>query len=507
MALNFSELFSGGNFFGGSEPEMLSLPGLYSKEQAQAARDNARRQAVFSMAAKLMEAGDYSTKPRTLGSALAGGVMAGQQAYQNALNSNMTNRMNTLKMAEVIKGMQRDQQMRQYGSRLYKTPIKLGPMTDSTSQVGRELISQGVTGTDPEDLAFQAQNLAMTSEALNQNRNPGDAGYQPLSVGEPTLDTSVLARMNALDPKATGEYLANYKTMTELKRPTIQVVDGVAMAISPDGKSATPITTRDGRFTGEYQNIAVKMFGGNTTMDGINKWIEAQAASRGLDPKELSKELWTQFDSAVNAEQDRKRTMVNTAAPQGDFLSVLAKDYAGGLAGIKDIEKSNRMLGALYRAIQQNDLTGGTLAQARAEGLRLISTAIRAAGGDSSKIDAIVNRSDIDKASTASTVLATMAQMGGARGFAQSETQILVDAFTNQNMTKEARLAVIAQFIANNNAAMQAVKDSGQRYRDALAGKRVEDSIVIPSLTDVVGNTAPVNPFAAELLRRGGAQR
>lgn len=479
MAFNFSGLF------GGSEPEMLSLPGLYTKEQAQTARDNAERQAMFALGAKLLEAGGYSTTPRTLGSALAGGVMAGQQAYQNALNSNMTNRMNTLKMAEVIKGMQRDQQMRQYGSRLYKTPIKLGPMTDSTSEVGRELIGQGVTGTDPEDLAFQAQNLAMTSEALNQNRNPGDADYQPLSVGEPTLDMSVLARMNALDPKATGEYLTNYKTITELTRPDIKESGGIWYSVSPDRKTVTPITTSRGEFTGDYKNAAIVKFGGATTMAGVEEWIASEAKRRGVDPVAFRKQQMDDFQNYVATYAKAKSAQVNLPAKTDETMAIgLAKKVLENNEKIPAVQASTSLMMRLRRAVQSNPITG-TAAQQRRNLTNLLATVGESFGADVSKLRNSVALSDTDLALTAMSVLKYMATQGGARGFAGNETQILVDAFTNPSMGMEARLAAIDSIIQENVRLMESFNKDARNYELAREGKPLDMSITVPSLQDV----------------------
>lgn len=506
MALNFSGLFSGGNLFGGSEPETLSLPGLYSKEQAQAARDNARRQAVFSMAAKLLEAGNYSTTPRTLGSALAGGVMAGQQAYQNALNSNMTNRMNTLKMAEVIKGIQRDRQMREYGSKLYKAPtITMGPMTDSTSAVGRELISQGATGTDPEDLAFQAQNLAMTSEALNQNRKPGDADYQPLTVGEPTLDTSVLARMNALDPKATGEYLTNYKTMTELSRPDIKESGGILYAVSPDGTSVKPITTPRGEFTGDYKNAAIVKFGGATTMDGINQWIANEAQRRGVDPVAFGKQQMEDFQNYVATYAKAKAASVNLPAKTDETMAVgLARKVLENNEKIPAVQASTNLMMRLRRAVLSNPITG-TAAQQRRDIANLLASVGEAFGADVSGLRDSVNKSDTDLALTAMGVLKYMATQGGARGFAGNETQILVNAFTNPNMGIEARLAAIDSIIQENVRLIESFNKDARNYELARQGKPLDMSVTAPSVQDL--QSRPPNTLDALIQERNNRLR
>ena len=92
------------DIFGSSGTDSLGLLGM-SQEDIKRARDDAQAQAMYALAGRLFQGG-------TTGQSIAQGLQMGQQAYKQAMNEQLGDKLQTIKLQDMLRQQQEAQEIK-----------------------------------------------------------------------------------------------------------------------------------------------------------------------------------------------------------------------------------------------------------------------------------------------------------------------------------------------------------------------------------------------------------
>ncbi len=94
--------------------------GLLGEEELQRARDYAQQQALQNSAMALLQAGAPSRTPGGGALAIAQGLQMGQQAYKQAMQQGLEDKLNAMKVGQMLQDLKSQQQMKDIFPQVFK---------------------------------------------------------------------------------------------------------------------------------------------------------------------------------------------------------------------------------------------------------------------------------------------------------------------------------------------------------------------------------------------------
>ncbi len=183
------------------------LGGLLGEDELKRLQGQASDQALTNMATALLQAGAPSRTPTGGALAIAQGLQMGQQAYKNALNQGLQEKMVAMQLGEQMRKAQEAQAVRQF------LP---------------NLIQPGAVTTTPEQLTMYGQPTQGVVRDDEGNLMPGGAVIPAtVSQASPTINKDALLKLAIASP----ESFAKYKSLL----PEYKFEGGLAYEVSPFG--------------------------------------------------------------------------------------------------------------------------------------------------------------------------------------------------------------------------------------------------------------------------------
>jgi len=192
--------------FYGETPQYLS--GLLGADELKRLQSQAQDQSNLSMATALLRAGGPSRTPMGSSLAIAEGLQIGQQAYKQALNQGLQEKMTAMQLGEQARKMQEGEAVRQFLPQIF--------------QPARTVSEQNWSGA-PEQISdyFKVKGEGVV---------PMQETTIPASINRDALQRLALAA-----PEQFAKYSAGLKAM----QPEYKEVNGQLFEISPFG--GTPV--------------------------------------------------------------------------------------------------------------------------------------------------------------------------------------------------------------------------------------------------------------------------
>jgi hypothetical protein len=213
--------------FYGETPSYLT--GLLGEDELNRLQQQARNQSDLSIASALLQAGAPSRTPTSGALAIAQGLQMGQQAYKNALNQGLQEKMVAMQLGEQMRKAKEAEAVRQF------LPNLIQPGA----------IEQNWSGA-PEQIAdyFKVKGQAQI----------------PMAQTAPSINRDALMQLAIASPEA----FAKYKSLL----PEYKFEGGMAYEVSPFG-GVKQVGGQDKslQLTGEESNIALRLFGTNNAAE------------------------------------------------------------------------------------------------------------------------------------------------------------------------------------------------------------------------------------------------
>lgn len=207
--------------FYGETPSYLG--GLLGADELKRLQEQAQSQSNLGMATALLQAGAPSRTPGGGALAIAQGLQMGQQAYKQALNQGLQEKMAGMQVQELMRKQQEAEAVRRFLPNLIQPGAVEQNWSGAPEQIGQY---------------FQT-------------------GAIPTQQAPSTINREALQRLALVSPETYAKYKPEYKE-----------VDGKLIEISP----LTGINTVAGQgkslqLTGEESNIALRLFGTNNAAE------------------------------------------------------------------------------------------------------------------------------------------------------------------------------------------------------------------------------------------------
>lgn len=350
--MDFSALFP---------PAPSYFPGLLGEEQARLAQQQAQQQGLLGAALGLMQAGGPSRTPVSFGQSLAQGLQAGQQAYTGALQQRVQEQM----IAQQIAEQQRMLKEREAARTILPTLIK-----DSAAQQ-----------------SFYGQPSAFPQRDQDGNLMPG-AGTIP---GKPEVDIGAAMRLLAQAPDVASKVLptiesfrkmfapekvtlkpgeqvfemrgGQYVPVAGVTKPEYKEVGGALYDVS--GKTPKLVIDGGGKYTGEFANIAMGLFGTTDVtkmppgaFQQIQQEVINQAKARAVQvnlPEERDKKLYGDVVVARVKEFSDAASASRNLAQTSEAINMLLAGKGGGDV-VKLGTDLQRFLGIQNETVSAQDL-------------------------------------------------------------------------------------------------------------------------------------------------------
>lgn len=209
--------------------------GLLGEDELSRLRQQAQEQGTLNTAMALLQAGAPSRTPGGGALAIAQGLQQGQQAYRQALNQGLQEKMAGLQVQDLMRKRQEEEAVRRFLPQI----MQPGQVTEQLTMYGQP--TQGVIRDDEGNL-MPGGGVSRTQQPSTINRD----ALQQLALAAPEQFAKLSASLKALQPeyKAVGDYLYE-----------ISPYGGEAKQVATGGKKAL--------LTGEESNIALRLFGTN----------------------------------------------------------------------------------------------------------------------------------------------------------------------------------------------------------------------------------------------------
>jgi hypothetical protein len=209
--------------------------GLLGEDELSRLRQQAQEQGTLNTAMALLQAGAPSRTPGGGALAIAQGLQQGQQAYRQALNQGLQEKMAGLQVQDLMRKRQEEEAVRRFLPQI----MQPGQVTEQLTMYGQP--TQGVIRDDEGNL-MPGGGVMRTQQPSTINRD----ALQQLALAAPEQFAKLSASLKALQPeyKAVGDYLYE-----------ISPYGGEAKQVATGGKKAI--------LTGEESNIALRLFGTN----------------------------------------------------------------------------------------------------------------------------------------------------------------------------------------------------------------------------------------------------
>lgn len=186
--------------------------GLLGEDELKRLQGQAQSQSNLGMAAALLRAGAPSRTPGGGALAIAEGLQMGQQAYRQALNQGLQEKMQGLQVQDLIRKRQEDQAVRQFLPQIFQQgqPVQTAP----AQLTMRGQPTQGVVRDD------EGQMLPGGAEIPAQ-----------FATGPTTINRDALQRLALAAPEQFGRISAGLKAL----QPEYKFEGGIAYQIDPFG--------------------------------------------------------------------------------------------------------------------------------------------------------------------------------------------------------------------------------------------------------------------------------
>jgi len=275
--------------FFGETPEYFG--GLLGQDELKRLQGRAADQGQLSLATALLRAGAPTRTPGGGALAIAEGLQMGQQAYKQALNQGLQEKMQGMQVQEQLRKLQEGQMMRQLAGQLISPAVAAG--------------EQNWSGA-PEQISnyFQTGAIPTTTQAM------------PAS-----LNQDVARRIAQLSADPLGAYANIAK-------------------LAPDLRKA-------GFIGGQQQDNPFDIFVNDASVSGPLRAVAAQYqksyASGQLDP-ERANEVMRQLAQSIQSAQDRSTTEARMNQQFEQTQAGLAESRAAATAAKNESARVQRML-------------------------------------------------------------------------------------------------------------------------------------------------------------------
>jgi hypothetical protein len=186
--------------------------GLLGEDELKRLQGQAQSQSNLGMAAALLRAGAPSRTPGGGALAIAEGLQMGQQAYKQALNQGLQEKMQGLQVQELMRKQQEAQAVRQFLPQL----MQPGQMTQ----------------TAPAQLTMRGQPTMGVVRDDEGNMLPGGAEIPAqFATGPSTINREALQRLALAAPDQFAKYASGLKAL----QPEYKFEGGIAYQIDPFG--------------------------------------------------------------------------------------------------------------------------------------------------------------------------------------------------------------------------------------------------------------------------------
>lgn len=202
-------------------------PGLLG-DQEDAVRQQMQMQGLLGLAAGLFQAGTPSRTPVSLGGSALQGLAAGQQAAQGTFDQTLKAMQLRQQMADTKEKKDREKQFRESIAGSYRMVPTAQGVADTQTNIDPSLL-EGMS-------AEQVVAASPMSKVMDRNK-----------------------ALEALAQFGGAEGLAAYISATKPEKPEYLTVEGNVFERTSSGLK--PVISSGGKFTGDFANIAVGLYG------------------------------------------------------------------------------------------------------------------------------------------------------------------------------------------------------------------------------------------------------
>lgn len=287
------------------------IPGLLGEEEAQRLQAQARQSGLLSLGLNLLAAGGPSAVPVGIGQALAGGLQAGQQAYQNVYSQR-------LQELEIARKLQEQRQLEQEQL--------------AARQLMPKILTQG-----QQMPTFYGQATQAPLRDDEGNLMPG-AGMR---VGQPQIDMNTLQALLTQAPSVAAKILPTVETFRKMTAPErVTLSEGQQLyEMTPEGMQVIAGVGKPEKAAGEVLE-AMQVLGINVPVS------------------QLSQDQRNQIKTYIDRKEERKapKVAVDLTDPTAvaKAKSSVISDWRGVLKDVGAFEVADRFSAAVNAVKQGN---------------------------------------------------------------------------------------------------------------------------------------------------------
>jgi hypothetical protein len=259
--------------FYGDTPQYLG--GLLGEDELRRLQGQAQSQSNLGMAAALLRAGAPSRTPGGGALAIAEGLQMGQQAYKQALNQGLQEKMQGLQVQDMLRKRQESEQMRQ----LFPQIFKMEGTPDQQVQVSPEQLM--MYGKPTQGVVRDDEGNMMPGGSIVPAQMQTIPGTRTMSV-----DTNKLQALAAMSSDPLATYASLAKLVPDLRKAGF-------IGAGAQGENPFSIFVNDPSIPVNFRNAAAQ--------------YQKSYASGQLDPEKADERV-RQLAQSIQSAQDRAAT-------------------------------------------------------------------------------------------------------------------------------------------------------------------------------------------------------
>lgn len=354
--------------------------GLLGEDELSRLRQQAQEQGTLNTAMALLQAGAPSRTPGGGALAIAQGLQQGQQAYRQALNQGLQEKMAGLQVQDLMRKRQEEEAVRRFLPQI----MQPGQVTEQLTMYGQP--TQGVIRDDEGNL-MPGGGVMRTQQPSTINRN----ALQQLALAAPEQFGKLSASLKALQPeyKEAGGVLYEIPTYGGMPtvvggKPKEDIAGAVkeAMQVLGIDKTVADLTPQERSAIGNYIDRKESMKSPKVAVDIKDPTAVAKAQAdilkdyRSVVKDSGATEIANRFRS-LGAAMDEANKGVKEA--DGAIIYNIGKIYdpSGAVQeGDKQTILGNRSIPNSVKAYAQKVFEGGSLLPSERQGLYSVATSM-----------------------------------------------------------------------------------------------------------------------------------